>query len=439
MSAKILLLFNALLVSVCANSYYFIKEQKLLIVPAVLLFVLSFVIPLLLTERKNKKKFIVCHYGINCLKVFLVSTVATVVFQIVSIFVLSESFGEWLISVLVCTVVEAAVFWAGIICVYISSVQLGIKLRVLGVIFGMWPIVNLVMLSKIISVCSREVKFESEKFSLNLDEKRQNLCSTKYPILLVHGVFFRDSDFFNYWGRIPEQLMLCGARIFYGEHASASSVADSAAELAERIRQIVSETGCEKLNIIAHSKGGLDCRYAMEKFGITPYVASLTTINTPHRGCKFADVLLEKIPESARNKIAEAYNASLRKFGDKNPDFLAAVSDLTASSCERLNAEMPMPKGVYCQSTGSMLARASGGKFPLNLSYHLVKYFDGPNDGLVGEDSFRWGEKYTYLKPNGKRGISHGDMIDLMRENIDEFDVREWYVGLVAELKNKGL
>ena len=67
-------------------------------------------------------------------------------------------------------------------------------------------------------------------------------------------------------------------------------------ELAERIRQIVEETGCEKVNIIAHSKGGLDSRYAISECGMGKYVASLTTINTPHRGCEFADYLLSKIP-----------------------------------------------------------------------------------------------------------------------------------------------
>ncbi|MGN0374887.1 MAG: hypothetical protein ACI4EN_05245 [Butyrivibrio sp.] len=43
-----------------------------------------------------------------------------------------------------------------------------------------------------------------------------------------------------------------------------------------------------------------------------------------------------------------------------------------------------------------------------------------------------------FLSTNGKRGISHGDMIDLNRENIPGFDVREWYVQLVADLKNRG-
>jgi len=85
------------------------------------------------------------------------------------------------------------------------------------------------------------------------------------------------------------------------------------------------------------------------------------------------------------------------------------------------------------------MVRATGGKFPLNFSYHLVKYFSGENDGLVSEDSFSWGEKYTLLRASGKRGISHGDMIDLNRENISGFDVREFYVNLVKDLKQRGL
>ena len=88
---------------------------------------------------------------------------------------------------------------------------------------------------------------------------------------------------------------------------------------------------------------------------------------------------------------------------------------------------------------GSVLTQADSGKFPLNFSYHLVKHFSGENDGLVSADSFAWGQSYTLLRNPGKRGISHGDMIDLNRENIPGFDVREFYVDLVSDLKAKGL
>lgn len=94
--------------------------------------------------------------------------------------------------------------------------------------------------------------------------------------------------------------------------------------------------------------------------------------------------------------------------------------------------------GVYYQSVGSKLSGAVSGRFPLNFSWHLVKHFDGNNDGLVGEASFPWGEKYRLLCADGRRGISHGDMIDLNRENFKGFDVREFYVQLLHELKEKG-
>jgi triacylglycerol lipase len=103
-----------------------------------------------------------------------------------------------------------------------------------------------------------------------------------------------------------------------------------------------------------------------------------------------------------------------------------------------MNAELQDAPGIFYQSVGSVLNKASGGRFPLNFSYYLVKYFDGRNDGLVSADSFVWGEKHALLTVNGNRGISHGDIIDLNRENIREFDVREFYVNLVQDLKKRG-
>ena len=342
-------------------------------------------------------------------------------------------------SLIVCIAVNAVVFWAGIICVYLTSTQLGVKLRIIGIICGMMPIANLVVLFFIIKTTTAECLFETEKERINAQRKGLKVCATKYPILLVHGVFFRDTKYFNYWGRIPRELEINGASIFYGNHSSAASVADSAAELKERIDEILAQAGADKVNIIAHSKGGLDCRYAIAKLGIADRVASLTTVNTPHKGCLFADHLLTKIPINIKDKVARAYNSALKKFGEAEPDFLAAVGDLTDVSCNRLNDELPAPEGIYCQSIGSVLTKATGGKFPLNFSYPLVKHFSGENDGLVSVDSFEWGERFTLLKNSKKRGISHGDMIDLNRENIDGFDVREFYVNLVGELKNKGL
>ena len=331
-----------------------------------------------------------------------------------------------------------ATFWNGMIRVYLTSVQLGIKHRVLAALCGWIPLVNLWYLAKILRICSDEVEFETQKWELDEVRAESEVCKTKYPLLMVHGVFFRDFRYLNYWGRIPKELRRNGATVYYGQQQSAAAVEDSGKELAERIRQIVEETGCGKVNIIAHSKGGLDSRAAIAHCGMAPYVATLTTINTPHRGCIFAEYLLGKVPQAARLKIAAAYNATMKQVGDPNPDFLAAVTDLTESACLARNQVTPDAPGVVYESVMSYCKKAQHGKFPLNMTYPIVKHFDGLNDGLVSVESAKWGERFTLLEPEGKRGISHGDVVDLNRENIRGFDVREFYVKLAADLKRRG-
>lgn len=50
----------------------------------------------------------------------------------------------------------------------------------------------------------------------------------------------------------------------------------------------------------------------------------------------------------------------------------------------------------------------------------------------------KWGDNFKFVSVNGKRGVTHADMIDLNRENIPDFNVRSFYVDLVIDLKNKG-
>lgn len=417
-----------------------------------ILLIIFFIAMLCRPQRKqtSPKGLQILSDGYELLLVFLISVTVTAVFQLYFTYTELGMMLPWngadsavILGLLACSIAaavifEALVFWCGIIRLYITSVQLGIKHRVLGILFGWIPVLNIYYLIKIMRTVKREIDTESEKICLNAVRKENFDCATRYPILLVHGVFFRDCRYFNYWGRISAELKRNGAEIYYGNQQSAASVEECGRELADRISEIIKETGCKKVNIIAHSKGGLDSRAAISHFGAAPFAASLTTVNTPHRGCIFADYLLEKIPEKIKLSVSRTYNAALKRLGDKNPDFLAAVSDLTASVCAERNKDTPDAAGVFYQSVMSCCKKARSGKFPLNLSYPLVQHFDGENDGLVSVDSAEWGEKFTLIRPSGKRGVSHGDMIDLNRENIPGFDVREFYVSLVRDLKDRG-
>ncbi len=265
-----------------------------------------------------------------------------------------------------------------------------------------------------------------------------NLC-LRYPVLLVHGAFFRDAKWSAYWGGIPEALGQSRVQVFFGGQPSAQPVEDSARFLAERIRTITEETGCQKVNVIAHSKGGLDMRWAIAHCGVAERVASLTTVSTPHRGCRYVDHLLQKLPAWLVGLIAAGYNGLMGLLGEPACDFLGAVKALSSAECLPRDKALGLPQGVVCRSVGSCLPAGRAARGLLRMTHSLVQRHDGQNDGLVGTHSMQWGSSFHLLEPKGRRGISHWDATDLHRESLSGFDVPAYYVRLAADLQKQGL
>ena len=325
----------------------------------------------------------------------------------------------------------------GFVRISLGSRQVTLTTKVMIALLWWLPPVTVVLLGRMSRTASAEIRTNAHRAARDQARAAQQICRTRHPLLLVHGVFFRDWPVFNYWGRIPEALIANGATISYGNQDASRTVADCGAQLVAAIEQAAAATG--KVNIIAHSKGGLDSRWAISQLGMADKVASLTTINCSHRGCNFARELLEKIPEGTQAKIVKGADAVFGKLGDPNPDFMSSIADLTDVECARLNSLMPDAPGVTYLSVGSRMASRFAAPFPLNLGYTLIEPIDGPNDGLVAVHSMPWGEYLGTIEPTGKNGISHGDMIDLMRRDIDGFDVCEFYVNLVSGLRERGL
>lgn len=345
----------------------------------------------------------------------------------------------FMINLLVGTAVAAILILNGLIRILTTSLQLGIVMRIILLLTWWIPIVNVIIFWKCCRIVRREYMFEISKIELNDERKDSDVCKTKYPILLVHGIFWRDWQLFNYWGRIPKELRRNGATIYFGNQHSAASMDMCANEIKRQILNIIQKDNCEKVNIIAHSKGGLDVRYTISCLGMDKHVASLTTINTPHRGCKFLDKLLKLIPDGAVRVIAKRYDAVYKKLGDEKPDFYSGIYDLTSSRCEEFNQKVQDKDGVIYQSVTSKMSSIFSAGFPLNIGYAYIHLIDGENDGLVTVESSKWGEVLNCYCTKGKRGISHGDIIDMMRENIQDFDVRECYVDIVKKLKDMNL
>lgn len=325
----------------------------------------------------------------------------------------------------------------GVIRIALTSRQIKITNLIMMIFFWWLPIVNIFIVRSFYKAAVREYIVESDRIELENARAENEICKTKYPIIMVHGIFFRDWQLFNYWGRIPATLIRNGATINYGKQQSSGSVARSAEEIRKTILKVINETGAEKVNLIAHSKGGLDSRYAISRLGMDKYVATLTTINTPHKGCDMVDDLLKKLPSSIVRFIAGRYNGIFSKLGDETPDFMSGVKDLSAVRAKKYDDEMPDSPGVSYRSVMTVMGSASSAGFPLNIGYKMIKKLNGENDGLVAESSAKHG-RHRIIRPTSKRGISHGDVIDLNRENISGFDVREFYVDLVNELRREG-
>ena len=147
---------------------------------------------------------------------------------------------------------------------------------------------------------------------------------------------------------------------------------------------------------------------------------------------------LRILPGGLLHFLAGRYNALFRKLGDISPDFEKGVRDLTAARCADFNRETPDCPGVYYQSVMSKLQSAFGTIFPLCFSALLIRRLDGENDGLVSTASAVWGNFRGVISTPYRKGISHGDVIDLLRENLKGFDIREYYVQLVEDLRNRG-
>ncbi len=268
------------------------------------------------------------------------------------------------------------------------------------------------------------------------------MIELKYPVLLVHGMGFRDRKRICYWGRIPKRLEREGVRVFFGGQDSNGSLDGNASFLAERITALAAEHKIEKFNVIAHSKGGLEMRKAITHLGIAPYVASLTTVSTPHRGSKTVDFFM-KMPAWLMKAGCAACDLWFRLLGDRKPRTFEAVRALTTTAAEEFNKETPDVTGIYYQSF-AFTFKTNRSDMTMFLPHLVVKHLEGENDGLVTPESAEWGDFRGTFTGNSNRGVSHCDEVDMRRHRLTKregdgiSDIPEFYAGIVKELAERG-
>jgi len=137
--------------------------------------------------------------------------------------------------------------------------------------------------------------------------------SNRLPILLIHG-YGEDSSIWNSWEEWLSADHFSNVYPITFQDDKCGSVEDHAAELANIVNGILHDTGSEKVNIVAHSKGGLDARWYIAHSGSTDKVANLIMIGTPNSGspaaawdftgCPFGSDS-DLVPGSAATKVSD--------------------------------------------------------------------------------------------------------------------------------------
>jgi triacylglycerol lipase len=247
----------------------------------------------------------------------------------------------------------------------------------------------------------------------------QTYGQTRYPIVLVHGIFGFDSFLgLDYFYGIPSALRHDGARVFVAQVSAANSHEVRGEQLLTQVKNIMAITGASKVNLIGHSQGGPTIRYVA---GVAPQlVASVTSIGGVNRGSRVADIVRGTLPpgtlsESIVNGAATAFVAliNLGSGGTGTPQMpTAALDSLTTAGSQAFNSRFPqaLPAGCgsgpelvngvrYYSWTGiqpvTNILDASDG--PLGI---LSLVFGQANDGLVSACSSRLGRHLGDYRQN---------------------------------------
>jgi triacylglycerol lipase len=233
------------------------------------------------------------------------------------------------------------------------------------------------------------------------------LGEMSYPIVLAHGVCRFDRlwcntsgidsnntpklDRFHYFKGLRTELTKHGFTVYHSNVSWAGSVETRAKQLKENINTILKKEKVEKVNIIAHSMGGLDARHMLFKFRdsdrLHERIASLTTISTPHNGSSFADWGTDHL--SLAVSVTQKLGLNLN-----------GLKDLRTDQCHMYNNRPDVIEfEKFCEKKIIFQTFAGKQNFwgisePLKLSFYIIKKKEGDNDGLVSVQSAKWKDHY---------------------------------------------
>ncbi|RZI44116.1 triacylglycerol lipase [Herbaspirillum sp. HC18] len=280
---------------------------------------------------------------------------------------------------------------------------------------------------------------------------------TRYPIVLVHGLFgFDNIGPLGYWYDIPSSLRADGAKVYVTQVSAANSTEVRGEQLLTQVKQILAATGASKVNLIGHSHGGPTIRYVAS---VRPdLVASVTSVGGVNKGSKVADILLGVAPDGSLSQavltsIADGL-AQVISFLSGSSSYpqssIGAAKSLSTAGSAKFNAAYP--QGVPTTACGEGAYEVNGVRYyswsgaqpytnildvldPALALTGLAFGFD-KNDGLVASCSTHLGRVIR-----DDYGMNHLDEVNqtIGLVNLFETNPVTLYRQHANRLKNLGL
>lgn len=294
--------------------------------------------------------------------------------------------------------------------------------------------------------------------------KPSKVVKTKYPIVLVHGLFGFDRIMgYPYFFNIAESLRKLGCEVYTATVSATNTTETRGEQLLTEVKQILAKTCAKKVNLIGHSQGAPTSRYVA---ALHPeLVASVTSVNGVNFGSEIADLMLDilagKIVGETADLIVESFMKFISLFSTKPllpQDFEGSLKSLSTAGTNEFNKKYPqgLPKtwggqgkeletnGVYYYSWSGIIKSnvVNEGVNTLDPSHAILVALGAlftkernQNDGLVGR----------YCTHLGKviRSDYQMDHLDAINQIAGAHpttpDPVSIYLDHAARLKSKGL
>ena len=234
--------------------------------------------------------------------------------------------------------------------------------------------------------------------------KSKSSLKGSYPVVMVHGILGFDDrqpllGVVSYWGGMDDHLRSKGAPVLTPGLSAMNDDATRAAELKPQVNYWMAANNYRKVHLLAHSQGGSTSRFMTSNLGMAGKIASITTINSLHRGTPVGDIALKALPDWLEPAVAVVINAFGRIIYGEKQDILAMAEGMTTRYMNALNETTPNVSSVDYFSYGSRVTLPDPIQHPLMFLTFPITALGGAsydmgtaNDGIVPFSSMKWGK-----------------------------------------------